>query len=244
LTVIASYTLAHSLDNVSSDANLGNAARFVNPELDYGPSDFDIRHTGTAALDYDLPKFSDNPVAKALFQGWSIDPVLTVRSAPPVDVLIVRDIGFGQTALRPDLVSGVPLYLHGSSFPGGTAINPAALTVAADQRQGDLGRNFYRGFPLVQADIALRRRFRLSENLGLQMRVDAFNVFNHPNFAPENNLFAVVTRGNQIIPINGFGLSPSMLASGLNTVGAGTGFNPLYQIGGPRSLQLAAKFEF
>jgi hypothetical protein len=243
LTILASYTFAHSLDNVSTDSNFGSADRFLDPRRDYGSSDFDIRHTGSAAIDYDLPGGGNSLLARALLHGWSIDPVLTVRSSPPVDVIMVRDIGFGFTLLRPDLVSGVPLYLRNSGVPGGQAINPAVLAVPAQLRQGNLKRNFFRGFPLFQGDFALRRHFRLTEKLGLQVRVDAFNVFNHPNFSPEANDLGFVV-GGSLFPTPGFGVSSSMLASGLNTVAGGTGFSPLYQIGGPRSLQFGLKLEF
>jgi hypothetical protein len=63
-----------------------------------------------------------------------------------------------------------------------------------------------------------------------------FNLLNHPNFGPPYNQF-----GGE-----GFGLSSQTLAqslSGSGTAGSG-GFNPLYQIGGPRSIQLALKLQF
>ena len=69
--------------------------------------------------------------------------------------------------------------------PGGRRINPAALTVSSAQRQGTLPRNFFRGFPLLQTDVGIRRRFPISERLAMQVNLDAFNVINHPNFAPE-----------------------------------------------------------
>jgi hypothetical protein len=243
LTILAGYTFAHSLDNVSTDSNFVTSARFLDPRRDYSSSDYDIRHTGTAAIDYDLPGGGNSLLARALFHGWSIDPVLTVRSAPPIDVNVIRNIGFGFAFLRPDLVPGVPLYLDDSNLPGGRGFNAAALSVPAALRQGNLGRNFFRGFPLFQADLALRRHFRLTEKLGLQVRVDAFNIFNHPNFSPEASELGFYF-GGTLFPTAGFGVSNSMLASGMNTVSGGTGFSPLYQIGGPRSLQLGLKLEF
>jgi hypothetical protein len=243
LTLLGSYTFAHSLDNVSTDSNFGNSGRFLDPRMDYGSSDYDIRQTGTVAVDYNLPGVGRSSVAKSLFRGWSIDMMLTARSSPPVDVNIIRNIGFGFAFLRPDLVAGIPLYLDDSTLPGGRAINPSALSISQTLRQGDLHRNFFRGFPLVQADFALRRHFHLTEKLGLDARVDAFNLFNHPNFSPEANQLGFVV-GGALFPTPGFGVSSSTLASGLNTVAGGTGFSPLYQIGGPRSLQLGLKLQF
>jgi hypothetical protein len=85
-----------------------------------------------------------------------------------------------------------------------------------------------RGFAAAQLDFALRRRVHLTERLNLQLRAEFFNVFNHPNFAdPEGSLDS-----------NFFGESRQMLGRSLG------GLNPLYQIGGPRSIQLALKLQF
>lgn len=71
--------------------------------------------------------------------------------------------------------------------------------------------------------------------MGLQLRAELFNVLNHPNFGPPANLFGV----------SGFGLSNQILAQSLNNNNLGSGaFSPLYQIGGPRSIQLALKLQF
>jgi hypothetical protein len=244
LDVLASYTLSHSLDNGSSDSALSVPGQFVNPNSDYASSDFDIRHTGTIALDYESPNWSRTKIGRALLSGWSIDPLVTARSSPTVNVVVSRDIGFGSYNFRPDLVPGVPLYIDNSSDPGGRQINTAALSIPVANRQGDLGRNFFRGFPLVQVDLAVRRRFSLTERVGLEARVEAFNLFNHPNFSPEANQLGSVTFSGQPVLQNGFGVSQSILAQGLQSGTPGFGFSPLYQIGGPRSLQLALKLQF
>jgi outer membrane receptor protein involved in Fe transport len=244
LDVLASYTLGHSLDNVSSDVIGVPPGKFVNPATDYASSDFDVRHTGSIAVHYELP----NPRSHGLFANmarrWSVDPVLYARSSPTVDVTLFRDIGFGQYQFRPDVLPGVPLYLEDGVLPGGRGINPAALVVPPDARQGDLGRNFFRGFPLFQLDFSAARNFRITERMSIQARVDAFNIFNHPNFAPEQNLLGRADSSGHLSLQNGFGISSNMLNQGLNTTGFGTGFNPLFQIGGPRSLQLALKMNF
>ncbi|HET6929205.1 MAG TPA: hypothetical protein VFI45_02700 [Candidatus Acidoferrum sp.] len=78
----------------------------------------------------------------------------------------------------------------------------------------------------------------------MQARVEAFNAFNHPSFASPNNLLGIVV-GGTIVPLSsGFGESQAMFGSGTASGGLASGFNPLYQVGGPRSLQLALKLEF
>jgi hypothetical protein len=244
LDIIASYTLSHALDNISSDSQGAIPGQFINPRIDYAPADFDIRHTGTFAVDYELPRRGNSRLVKAIVGGWAVDSTMTARSSPPVDVFVERDIGFGSYDFRPDRVPAAPLYIRDGSAPAGTRINAAAFSVPTAARQGDLGRNALRGFPLVQLDLALRRRFRISERFGLQARVDAFNIFNHPNFSPETGFLGTVDSSGNFFPRSGFGVSPNMLAQGLAPDGSGSGFNPLYQLGGPRSLQMSLKLEF
>ncbi len=107
-------------------------------------------------------------------------------------------------------------------------------------RQGNFGRNVLRGFGATQADLALQRQFHLTEKLGLRFRAEFFNIFNHPNFGnPTNSLAGCPQSCNPL-----FGRSTQTLASSLGSGGANGGFNPLYQIGGPRSIQLALKLQF
>jgi hypothetical protein len=123
--------------------------------------------------------------------------------------------------------------LYGSEYPGGKAFNTVAFTPAPQGRQGNLGRNVLRGFGARQVDIGLQREFHFWANVGLRFRAEFFNIFNHPNFGSPNNA------------LNGplFGKSTQTLASSL-AGGNNAGFNPLYQIGGPRSIQLALRLQF
>jgi len=76
--------------------------------------------------------------------------------------------------------------------------------------------------------------FRVTERVGLRFRGEFFDILNHPNFAnPTNSLTSPL-----------FGRSTQSLANGLGSGGANGGFNPLYQIGGPHSIQLALKLQF
>ena len=244
LTVLASYTYAHSLDNGSKDSTQNVPSTQVNPALDYGSSDFDIRHSGSVALDYEPPFHRGPDWARRILGGWGVNTLVIARSSPPVNVQLLENAGFGFNFYRPDVVPGVPFYINDSTVGGGRRINTKAFTVPASGVQGDLGRNSLRGFPLFQQDFSLRRTFHLSERLRLQARFEAFNVFNHPNFASPNSLMGIVIRGNLIPLSTAFGQSQSMFGAGASPGGLASGFNPLYQVGGQRSLQLALKVEF
>ena len=244
LQTLLSFTWAHSIDNVSSDGNFTNVPPGAEPaSIDRGPSDYDIRHTFSGAVSYDIPG-PGNGMLKHIFGDWSTDSILYARSAPPVNVVTGQNpypitLLFGPNSVqRPDVAPGVPFYLHQSGAPGGKIINSAAFTTPLSATaQGDLGRNALRGFGATQWNITLRRQFRFTERVSLQARGDFFNILNHPNFGnPINYLNASGTTP--------FGYATQMLNNYLGTGGLNGGLNPLYQIGGPRSIQLALKLEF
>ena len=210
--------------------------------MERGPSDYDIRHTFSAAVSYEPGPSSG--VLKQIFGSWSTDSIIYARSAPPVNVVTGLDpfnTGFLSGAFgvaRPDVVPGVPLYLNQSNAPGGKIINADAFSIPA-AGQGDLGRNALRGFGATQLDLTLRRQFKFTERLSLQARADFFNIFNHQFWKPNNFLDSFPGVANPQ-----FGQSTMMLASSLGSGGQSGGLNPLYQIGGPRSIQLALKLQF
>jgi hypothetical protein len=251
LQMMASYTWAHSLDTASAGSigNGSNDLSALNSNINRGPSDFDIRNAFSMGLTYEVP-FGKKPLANAFLHGWSVDNVVQARSAPPVDVnyqyLGQLSSGFA-TNPRPNVVAGQPFYLYGSSYPGGKAFNAAVFTpppidpaTGYPLTQGDLPRNALRGFAAAQWDFAVHREFLIHESLKLQFRAEMFNFLNHPNFGqPSGNLGYPGTLNPQ------FGISTAMLGQSLGggLIGAGA-FNPLYQIGGPRSVQLALKLFF
>jgi len=238
LQALASYTWSHSIDIASTDAfaNYLNTPDFLaNPNIDRGDSDFDIRNSFTAGVTYELPSPESNRVLHAAFGDWSVDTFILARSAPPVDVIGAIFFAAG-TALypRPNVNLGVPQVLYGSQYPGGKIFNKAAFTAPPKGQQGDFNRNVLRGFGATQVDFAIQRQFQVTEKLRLNFRSEFFNIFNHPNFGfPNNNLTSPL-----------FGRSTQTLASSLGSGGPNGGFNPLYQIGGPRSIQLALKLQF
>jgi hypothetical protein len=145
-----------------------------------------------------------------------------------------EDLGLDTSFLnaRPDRVPGASLYIYDPTLPGGRRINPAAFTVPVEVRQGNLGRNALRGFPASQLDFAVHRQFSVTEKLNIQWRVDLFNVLNHPNFGiVDSNLGFPPLQPNQ-----GFGIAVGMLNQSID--------DPLYSVGGPRSIQLSLRLRF
>jgi hypothetical protein len=255
LQMLASYTWGHSFDTGSA-SSLANLSNYFSPQLgaeaNRGPSDFDIRNALSAGITYDIPSPKLSRFGSAVFHGWSTENIVQARSAPPVDVYYsglsyASTVGAYSAAIRPDVVSGIPLYLRGSQYPGGRALNAAAFIsppidpiTGVPLRQGDLGRNALRALGATQWDFAVHRDFPIRESLKVQFRAEMFNCLNHPNFGPPNG-----DLGSQSFPNPLFGLSTQMLGQSLNSNNTGGGaFSTLYQLGGPRSVQFALKLTF
>ena len=235
LTVLASYTWSHCLDYGSENYNFS---------YQRGNCDFDVRHSLSAAFSYDLPEAGHSRFASAVLHRWGVDDRFTARTGFPVTLN-------GNANLQPDgqifyeglNLTGQPVYLYGANCatilqglgdlqpgrgcPGGRAINPNAFT-APVSGLGDAPRNFARDFGAWQMDLAVRKEFPIHERLKLQFRAEAFNIFNHPNFGTINANFGQTT----------FGQATATLASSLGVL------SPLYQMGGPRSIQFALRLSF
>lgn len=254
LQALASYTWSHSIDSASGGSIEGNPGNTLVPGLtnsNRGPSDFDIRHIFSAGATYEVPTPDGNRFMKSVLGHWSVENVIQAFSKPPVNVFdgtFSSQYIFG-VSIRPDIVAGQPFYLHGaqcpglvgSVCPGRLALNPAAFSSPPSDpntglalRQGDLGRNALRGFGATQWDFAVHREFPVRELMKLQFRAEIFNIVNHPNFASPQ---ADISSSN-------FGQSTQMLADGLGANVGNGGFSSLYQLGGPRSVQLALKLIF
>ncbi len=234
LTALASYTWSHCIDYGSQD--------YFFPYL-RGDCDFDIRNNLSAAFSYDLPNVSQNGFLGAVLHHWGLDDRFTARTAFPVTLQGNATVDpTGQTYYAGlNLVPGEPVYIYGKQCaavynnglgcPGGRAIDPNAFSVPTSGR-GDAPRNFTRGLGAWQTDLAVRRDFPLYERLKLQFRAEAFNVFNHPNFGTINTTYC------SLGPTCTFGQATGTLASTLGIL------SPLYQQGGPRSLQFSLRLLF
>lgn len=244
LQTLVSYTWSHAIDDGSYGAYTNGS--FADVKANRGSSDYDLRHVFSAALTYQIPGVKTNARARALTTGWSTDNIVQVHTGPPVDVI---DANFNAAAFqhvatqfRPDVVPGMPLYLHGVQYPGRKALNPLAFrdppvdaTTGLPTRQGNLGRNTLRSLGLAEWDFAVHREFPIRESVKLQLNAELFNVLNHPNFGLFNTTFQP---GNPY-----FGQATTMQ----NQLGGNEGWgiqSSLYASGGPRSSQLALKLIF
>jgi hypothetical protein len=236
--MLVSYTWSHSIDDLSKDIPYMNLFNSVSPDpRAWGSSDFDVRHSLNGSIIAALPS-PHGGIAGLLFRNWTASSIFFARSALPPDLVLQYSLS------RPDVVPDQPLHLYGPEFPGGKSYNGAAFSIPPNGQDGDLGRNVLLGLGGWQIDFSLHRDFRLSERLrlSLQLRAEAFNILNHPNFAnpsdggtPARLTFA---------PGPGFGSANETLANRLGPGNVLGQLSSVFQIGGPRSMQLALRLRF
>jgi hypothetical protein len=254
----ASYTWSHAIDNGSNDAIQFIPSGIVNPDINHGNSDYDVRNSFSDALTYTIPSVAwKNPVAYAL-KDWALNGMFNAHSALPFDVISQNyspSTNGGYYTLRADTVPGQSQWIHAKYLPGtqnlvpgGKYLNPDAFTdPGPEAAQGDLPRNSLRGFGFWQLDFGIHRQIPITDHAHLQFRAEMFNILNHPNFAnpglSQTNAVGYPSPGSPGFPL-GFGEASESIAAGLGGGGNTGGFNPLFQQGGPRAVQLALRLEF
>jgi hypothetical protein len=230
LQALFNYTWSHSLDNASDDTVDATAisSTVLSAANDYASSDFDVRHSFSAAVSYSIPTASHTGFLSALTRDWSLDGLIVARTGFPFNAVVLTSTISGARP-RPDRIPGQPVWISNPGAGGGKSLNPDAFALPPAGEQGTEGRNDIRGFGLTELDLSLGRKFPLTERAGLQFRVDAFNLLNHPNFSN---------------PAGYIGFGPAYLKSTAMLNNGLGGLNPLFQEGGPRSLQLSLKLSF
>jgi Carboxypeptidase regulatory-like domain len=177
------YTWSHSLDEITAYRGVIPFDSY-NLKADYGNSDFDIRHTFTGSISWEVPGSSHGP--KALTHGWVVTSVLAFHGGPPGD------------QVRPGLdIIGDPFagvshkfFKDASGNAGVQWINPLAFTdpscgqVTSDGRcYGTLRRNQVYGPGFKDVDLAVSKSFNIKEQMKLQFKAEMFNLFNTINYA-------------------------------------------------------------
>jgi outer membrane receptor protein involved in Fe transport len=241
LQALVSYNLAKTSDLGSNDGTGFEAPSISQVALPpLSPSDFDIRHSVAGAISYEIPTPAWGRVGKVILKGWAVDGLVRVNSAPPINVTAFNAaafIGFHQT--QANVVPGQPFWIADSTQPSGRALNPAAFSLPPSGTMGDFPRNSLRSpYSINQTDLALRRRFNLTERVMLDVRAEYFNLFNHPMFGAPG-----LDQPNTELGIAPFG---KVSVTTNESLGGGTGGSQssLYAVGGPRSAQFTLKILF
>ncbi|HEY4843407.1 MAG TPA: carboxypeptidase regulatory-like domain-containing protein [Terriglobales bacterium] len=200
------YTYGHSLDNSSGFRNRDSQMPYYNHSQFYGSSDFDVKERITFSGGWDLPfdrAFGSAP--KRLVKGWSLYPILSWRTGFPLSISSglpanpsdpgPSGAGDGYLALA-DFAPGFnKITILNPRKNGNYYFNPAAFQPINDvynpaDPYGTTGRDFFRGPGRTNLDMTLSKNTAITERVNVEIRMDAFNVFNHGEFAnPDTNLF-------------------------------------------------------
>lgn len=228
------YLYSHSIDDGSTGGDDKTQPQNVGCRAcERSSSRFDVRHTITLNSVYDLPfgpgrrYFKGGGVVGALIGGWELSGILSARTGQPVIVTVSRRAADlpdqnATNTQRPDLMLGVSVIPQSGQTPA-QWINPAAFRTPVPGTWGNVGRDVVRGPGQFQIDTALTKRARITESVNLEVRADAFNIANKPQYAaPGSNISSPAT----------FGRITSVMNPG--ATGSGT----------PRQFQLSLRLNF
>ena len=202
LTFTARYTYSKAKDNLSStfsDAsffNLGFTDSY-RPDIDYGNSDFDVRHRFVGSVLWEMPYFknSSNGFTKNVLGNWSLNTLINLRSGFP---FTIYDFTFASASVA-RLTPSAPVNVNASNpppFPG--APNTFVLVDTSNQTTatppGPTGnynfgpfpdnmskRNQFYGPGFWDVTLGVFKRIPITERVTLQLRGEIFNLFNHAN---------------------------------------------------------------
>jgi hypothetical protein len=205
------------------------------PSLDRASSDFDVRHNVSASLSYRVPnRFSGR--RQSWSRNWTLSSTVEAHTGFPFNVTTVdRSIGLGfANTGRPNLMPGKPIWIQNNSVPGGQELNPNAFQAPLTGVNGTLGRNILTGPGLFQIDASLRRQFRLFGGSSLETSISAFNLPNRASFSNPVGYLGSPLFGQPVSMQN------LMMGSGNPT----NGLAPIFQSGGPRTVEVGLKISF
>ena len=272
ITSALNYVYSKSLDN-SSDLEdfVVNAAQPQDsnrPNLEKGPSNFNIPQRLTWIFSYELPQMGGS--MRGLKNGWGFDSTVSLQSGQPFTLNYSCEddySGGGDCFDRPDVVGPIVYHQHNPynyldltafAMPctnNGTISGFASDCVPGTRHYGNLGRNSLVGPTYKQWDFALYKNTAIGERVKVQMRAEFFNLLNHPNFSsPLLPAFIADPASNLGTCGCGFQAGPNAREVG-TTASNGGGYqlgatadvgvgNPFLGGGGPRGIQLAVKFTF
>jgi hypothetical protein len=188
--VNVAYTWSKNLTDNQTDRSTAPENSY-NIRLDRGRATLDRRHIFTANYIYDLPFFNKrNDLTGNLLGGWEISGLVTLQSGLPFTPTTNFDAaGLGNVPAliagnRPNLTcdpnSGGPRTFEQWFNTSCIQSNPTSAPIA--NVVGNAGRGVINGPPTKRFDFSLFKNIRFGEKVQLQLRGEAFNIFNHTNF--------------------------------------------------------------
>lgn len=210
LTSQYSYTFGHAIDDASAVRNI-SPTDSTNLKGDYGRSDFDVRHTFTSYLLYNIPSPSRGP--KLLTRGWQVNSILALNSGSPLTVWAGKNYSGTFEGKERAVQIGDPY----ATVPDGYLFNPAAFAAPAQGSFGTVGRNTLRGPRFATVDFAVLKNTSITERISTQLRIEMFNLFNRTNYAPVSTTITSGSFGKYTDTIGDYNGAPG--------IGSGEPFN-------------------
>jgi Carboxypeptidase regulatory-like domain len=199
-SLLANYTWSKCLNIEDAQGDLAGTTveNPNNPRLDYGPCGSDFRHVENVVI-VTKSQFGLPHMEALLLNNWEFAPLVHITSGAPFTVTSGQDNSLTDVGNdRPNLTAGAPVYVHQAIRSGSGAANRGYLVPSSFSQipttafgtYGNIARNSFRGLPAYQVDAQVSRIFPLYERLNMTLRLEAFNLLNHPNF---NNPSASLT---------------------------------------------------
>ena len=257
------YTWSKSLSDtdITNSGNTGatsNITDISNPHLDYGPTPIDRRHVFTSNIVYNFPSFKGrSAMVRTVAGGWEAGGILSYASGPSLTIFGLA----GGAANAPGGIQGTGFsdnqkpnrVLRDCRSHGGPKyqwFNPAAFTLD-NYQLGTFGNSSVgscTGPGIANTDFSLFKNFKVSERVGLQFRMEFFNLFNKTQFRGDQVGQQLATSA---VACPAGALNPECAGHGVNTVafdfannGQVTNFGRATGTKGPREIQYALKFTF
>lgn len=191
VTVNGFYTLSKTLSSVQLHNNTtqGLAQNYSRLELENGRADTDQRHVFSMSMNFEPELYTgDNRILKGIVNGWSISPIIKIRSGRPFTVTngnVDANLD-GATNDRARLIGDPHLANPTAEMWFNTAAFARNLVVTGVATDGDAARNLLTGPGYKAVDLALSRDFRFGERFKLRLRAEGTNVFNLVNYDQPN----------------------------------------------------------
>ncbi|MCI0626751.1 MAG: TonB-dependent receptor [Acidobacteria bacterium] len=228
LQFLVSYTWSKSLDLGSSGwfaaengASQGNSAlqNYYDPKGSKGVSGYDVPHFLSISSVYELPFGKgkarlNSGIGAAILGGWQTNVIAQLRSGQPYNLAVVGDVAnigneiAGRNYARPNIIGDPQIETPTPQ----RWFNPAAFQIPSFS-YGNFGRNVLRSDGVANVDFSLFKNIPFGETVKLQLRAEAFNIFNIMSFGVPNGLLNQPTTAR--VTSLAQGISPRQLQFGL-----------------------------
>ena len=208
LNFLFNYAWSKTMDTGTGSGNNSNVDTWQNAfsvAANYGLSTLDTRNSITGNVGYELPfgegkDFALHGIADGVLGGWRLNGVFQVHSGIPFTATMngqdqsgsgVYNTCYCSYSWRPNQVASSAVSNPSTS----EWFNIASFEMPANGTLGNEGRNTLIGPDWRDLDLSFGKSFQLIENARLEIRMDSFNVLNHPNFNGPNSAIGNATVG-------------------------------------------------